>query len=293
MTEDAASASAGGRQSLPARAPAVPVAASRSAALQRAFTLVELLVVVGVIAVLVGLLLPALSKAREAAKQAQCASNLRQIVTAATLYVNESRGFWPPAHLDFFTKNNDRWHGTRPTNAAPFDFEGSPLRRQLGTPQIKACPSFTFVEGSAGFERACGGYGYNGSALGSSLGVPALTKLSLPILEYERRVVNVPAKAAQVRRPAMKIAFADAAIANPALIEYSFVTPPKDGNGNATSPSIHFRHRRRIASVAWADGHVSGEPFAWTYATNVYGAANARFDLGFFGPRDDSLFRRD
>lgn len=292
MSGDAMNPRTGGRQSPPPGAPSAPAAASRSDALQRGFTLVELLVVIGVIAVLVGVLLPVLSKARESAKQAQCASNLRQIVTAATLYANENRSFWPPGHIDFFTRNNDRWHGTRPDNNAAFDFETSPMRRQLGTDRIKACPSFVFVEGGVGFERSNGGYGYNSNTLGSGLGVPALAKLSLPILEYERRVVNVPAKTSQVRRPAEKVAFADAAIANPALIEYSFLTPPKDGDGNETSPSIHFRHRR-IASVAWADGHVTGERFEWTYDTNVYGAKNARFDLGFFGPRDNSLFRRE
>ena len=256
------------------------------------FTLIELLVVIGIIAVLIGVLLPTLARAREAGKQAQCASNLRQIATAATLYANESRGYWPPAHVDYFSRNNDRWHGTRPDASQPFDFETSPMRRQLGTAAIKACPSFVFVEGGVGFERASGGYGYNSGSLGSGLGEPALASLSLPAIEYERRVVNTPAKTNQVRRPALKIAFADAAIANPALIEYGFVEPPLDTDGNNTSPSLHFRHRRQ-ASVAWADAHVTSERFEWTYPTNAYGAANARFDLGFFGPRDDTLFRRD
>ena len=257
-----------------------------------AFTLVELLVVIGITAVLIGVLLPVLGIARESAKRTQCASNLRQIVTAATIYANENGGFWPPAHVDFYSRNNDRWHGTRPDIGAAFDFETSPLRKQLGTGRIKACPSFEFVDGPVGFERSNGGYGYNAAFLGSSLGVPELAGLSLPLPDYERRVVNVPAKAAKVRRPAEKIAFADAAIANPALIEYSFVEPPLDADGNPTSPSIHFRHRRR-ASVAWADAHVTAERFGWTYPTNVYGAANDRFDLGWFGARDNALFRRD
>ena len=58
----------------------------------RAFTLVELLVVIGLIAVLVGLLMPALGKARRQAAKVQCLSNVRQLGQAFLLYVNENKG---------------------------------------------------------------------------------------------------------------------------------------------------------------------------------------------------------
>ena len=73
---------------------------NRSAPMSRsskAFTLVELLVVIGIIAVLVAVLLPVMSRARSAANRSVCLSNQRQLAGALVIYAQENRGAIPPA----------------------------------------------------------------------------------------------------------------------------------------------------------------------------------------------------
>lgn len=62
---------------------------------ESAFTLIELLVVIAVIALLIGILVPALAGARDAARQAVCLSNLRQCFTIYRAYADESKGLGP------------------------------------------------------------------------------------------------------------------------------------------------------------------------------------------------------
>lgn len=97
---------------------------------RRAFTLVELLVVIAVIAVLAGLLLPTLGHATEQGRATACLSNLKQIGLALRLYLDENGNRMP------VMQNRGRGTNLVVTNAI-----ADVLSRPLGNPRVLRCPS--------------------------------------------------------------------------------------------------------------------------------------------------------
>jgi prepilin-type N-terminal cleavage/methylation domain-containing protein/prepilin-type processing-associated H-X9-DG protein len=113
---------------------------------RRGFTLVELLVVIGIIAVLVSILLPALSSARKQAQQVKCISNMRQLMIAVLGYVNDNNSYLPYTNQDAPKSSGVYDYGwLYQTSAAsspplPTDVENGVLYKYVNSADIFKCP---------------------------------------------------------------------------------------------------------------------------------------------------------
>jgi prepilin-type processing-associated H-X9-DG protein/prepilin-type N-terminal cleavage/methylation domain-containing protein len=269
--------------------------------MRRAFTLVELLVVVAVIATLAGVLLPALAGARAEARRAAGASNIRQLQLANTVYAGEHDGRFLPAAVDIFPRanirereNTHRWHGTRERPSGPFDPGGGPITPYLesagASRAVRACPSFAprleeLAASGEGFESGCGGYGYNAAFVGARRQRDHAGKWVLTARAGAIVGDDAGSRDSRFRRPDATVAFADAALSlGGSLIEYSFAEPPVWPHlpDFSPHPSVHFRHRGR-ANAAWLDGHVTSERRTRAADAPIILASDADTGLGWFG----------
>ena len=222
------------------------------------FTLIELLVVLAVLGLLAALLFPVFAHANEKSRQAACASNLRQIGTAAMQYGGDNDGlmFHTLGHDDeatgLVTLWSFCWNVGRPPNQT-VDTSCGPLAPFLRSAAVWNCPSASNVQAAGYFIPPPPPYGLN--------------------IAYVRAEIaqGHPVSFAQAESPAETILAADCAVYNPvfpgAPSWYEYVSLPSDH-----APAVHGRHSG-WANILWLDGHVSARkpvsPHAQTQALNV------------------------
>jgi prepilin-type N-terminal cleavage/methylation domain-containing protein/prepilin-type processing-associated H-X9-DG protein len=233
------------------RARALPDRGSNRAARPepRAFSLVELLVVMAVIGVLAALLMPVLGKAKATAKRADCVSNLRQLGVATQLYWDDNGGNCFSYYFGATNSGQILWFGWLGAGAEghrPFDLSLGALAPYLSGSDVRLCP--VLDPGLAHFKpkgtNVIFSYGCNSYLFGG----PGQTAVN----------------AKKISRPADTALFADAvqvndfqppaSHSNPMLEEWYYV------DSNAVYPNGHFRHAQR-ANAVFCDGHVALEKF--------------------------------
>lgn len=161
------------------------------------FTLLELLIVVGLIGILAALLLPALSRAREAAKRSMCASNLKQIGLAFEMYLQEHNETYPAWQDQPLTEEPGYWlwmgRGWRNLLA-----EYIPGGQE--DPGVFYCPSDTREDSITRFERTS--YAYSMAFYHSPEQINSLSSVAD---NYSNPLPTIPQRHAAVRWPSRKI----------------------------------------------------------------------------------------
>jgi prepilin-type processing-associated H-X9-DG protein len=207
---------------------------------------VELLSVIAVIAILAGLLFPALSRAKESARQARCISQLRQYGVSAQLYWDDHSGSSFPERSGRIDNGWVYWFGwlqDGQETQRTFDATRGPLWAYLGSRDVGLCPSLDRFhprfKGKA--TGAASGYGYN-------LRLGPRDKAPLNI----SRVLTTSSLAVFADCAQINDFLAPASAENPMLEEFYYF------DSSSSASTVHFRHQAH-ASTAFADGHVGME----------------------------------
>jgi len=138
---------------------------------RRAFTLVELLVLIAIIAFLIAFLLPVLGKAKESANRTMCLSNHKQILMAISFYANDNKGYVP--HCNWLGQENTAgvpgWlYDPTVPNVGGFKTEDAlkkgALFKYIRNPKIYKCPLDIIPTRNGEVVRTISSYRMNGSA---------------------------------------------------------------------------------------------------------------------------------
>ena len=218
-----------------------------------AFTLVELLVVIAVIAILAALLLPALARSRGSAWRAECASNLRQLGFACELYWDDSGGGcfqWysgPTTNGDLYWFG---WLGNGAEGQRPVDLSAGVLFPYVAASNVRLCPALNYRLSQFKLKAnvpVCS-YGYNATL--SASGPVASLNISRVSRPTELALFADAAQVNDFQTPASR--------ANPMLEEWYYLDNPTNYASASYYAHDHFRHSQR-ANVAFCDGHIGAE----------------------------------
>jgi len=213
----------------------------------RAFTLLELLIVIAIICLLAGLLLPVLGRGKTSAKRMTCVNNLRQLSFAAHMYWDDNNGNC--FRYGGTAKNGGQlywfgWIGPGSEGTRAFEAQPGTLYPYLPAQSTDACPALN--DFLSRFKlKATGptvGFGYN---LFLSAMPPA------PPIKSSR-IVNTPETALFADAAQINTWQAPASPQNPMLEEWYYI------DDSSEHPNGHFRHTER-ANVVFCDGHVGPE----------------------------------